>query len=102
MEASRVSLDWQMPSGETRMVRKGVLPMATAYINGKIYTMKAEGDLCSAIVVEDGKFLYCGTDEEAKRIAEGGEVVDLHQAPVAAGRSIPISTCSPMPGTASS
>ena len=59
--------------------------MATAYINGKIYTMKAEGDLCSAIVVEDGKFLYCGTDEEAKRIAEGGEVVDLHQAPVLPG-----------------
>ena len=52
-----------MPSGETRMARKGGIPMATAYINGKIYTMKAEGDLCSAFVVEDGKFLYCGTDE---------------------------------------
>lgn len=59
--------------------------MATAYINGKVYTMKAEGDLVSAFVVEDGKFLYCGTDEEAKRLAQGGEVVDLHQAAVLPG-----------------
>ena len=59
--------------------------MATAYINGKIYTMKAEGDTISAFVVEDGKFLYCGTDEEAKRIVGDGEIVDLQGAPVLPG-----------------
>lgn len=58
--------------------------MATAYINGTIYTMKSEGDTCSAFVVEDGKFLYCGTDKEAARLA-GGDVVDLGGAPVLPG-----------------
>ena len=46
--------------------------MRKAYVNGVIYTMKAENDTCSPFVVEDGKFIYCGTDEEAKTIA-GGE-----------------------------
>lgn len=59
--------------------------MPTAYVNGTIYTMRAEGDTCSAFVVEDGRFLYCGTDEEAKRLAAGGEVVDLRGAPVLPG-----------------
>ncbi|HWP51493.1 MAG TPA: amidohydrolase [Clostridia bacterium] len=59
--------------------------MATAYINGKIYTMKSKGDICSAIVVEDGRFVYCGTDEEARHIAKDGDVVDLHQASVLPG-----------------
>lgn len=59
--------------------------MATAYINGKIYTMKAQGDVCSAFVVENGRFLFCGTDQEARLIAKGGDVVDLHQAPILPG-----------------
>ena len=37
--------------------------------------MEKEGDKCSAFVVEDGKFVYCGTDEEARALAD--EVVDL-------------------------
>ena len=47
----------------------------TAYINASVYTMEKEGDKCSAFVVEDGKFVYCGTDEEARALAD--EVVDL-------------------------
>jgi len=59
--------------------------MVTAYVNGKIYTMKSEGDCCSAFAVEDGMFLYCGADDEARRLAEGGQVVDLQGAPVLPG-----------------
>ena len=55
----------------------------TAYINGIIYTMEEEGETCSAVVVRDGKFLYCGTDEQAKAMAD--EVVDLKGAPVLPG-----------------
>lgn len=51
--------------------------MRKAYVNGVVYTMKEENDTCTAFVVEDGKFIYCGTDEEAKAIA-GGEAEDLH------------------------
>ena len=58
--------------------------MTTAYVNGTVYTMKAEGDRCSAFVVEGDKFLYCGTEEEARRLA-GGNVVDLHGATVLPG-----------------
>lgn len=51
--------------------------MKQVFTNGKIYTMKSEGDTCSAFVVEDGKFIYCGSDEEAKRIGKDCEVVDF-------------------------
>ena len=54
----------------------------TAYINASVYTMEKEGDKCSAFVVEDGKFVYCGTDEEARALAD--EVVDL----VAGGQGV--------------
>ncbi len=54
-----------------------------AYINGKIYTMKSEGDMIEAFVVKDGKFLYCGSTEEAKKLAD--ECVDLNGAPVVPG-----------------
>ena len=50
--------------------------MRKAYINGVVYTMKEENDVCSAFVVEDGKFIYCGNDGEAEAIADG-EIVDL-------------------------
>ena len=53
------------------------LIMADAYVNGRIYTMKEEGDIVSAFVVEDGKFIYCGTDEEARRLCGDGTVTDL-------------------------
>ena len=58
--------------------------MKTAYVNGNIYTMKAEGDTCSAFVVEEGKFLYCGTDAKAKELANG-ETIDLKGATVLPG-----------------
>ena len=48
---------------------------ATAYINGNIYTMEEEGSKCEAFVVQAGRFIYCGTNEKAKLIAD--EVVDL-------------------------
>ena len=56
---------------------------STAYINGKIYTMKSEGDTCDAFVVRDGKFIYCGGSEQAAAMAD--EVVDLTGAPVLPG-----------------
>ena len=43
--------------------------MRKAFVNGTVYTMKAENDVCSAFVVEDGKFIFCGSDEEAKAVA---------------------------------
>ena len=57
----------------------------TAYVNGTVYTMKAEGDTVSAFVVNDGKFVYCGSDDEARRLAGDGEVIDLHGAAVLPG-----------------
>ena len=50
--------------------------MATVYVNGTVYTMRHEGDQCTAFVVEDGKFMYCGTDEGARAFGEGCQVVD--------------------------
>ena len=60
--------------------------MATAYVNAKAYTMRREGEWVEAFVVENGRFLYCGTSAEAERIVREGraagawhnaEVVDL-------------------------
>ena len=56
---------------------------STAYVNGSVYTMEREGERCSAFVVQDGKFVYCGGDDAAKRLAD--EVVDLHGAAVLPG-----------------
>ena len=33
--------------------------MATAYINAKAYTMRAEAEWVEAFVVENRRFLYC-------------------------------------------
>ncbi len=56
-----------------------IKPEVKAFVNGKFYTMKEEGDTCEAVVVRDGKFMMCGTNEEAKRIAKelDAPVVDL-------------------------
>lgn len=59
------------------------MSQSVAYINGRIYTMEAEGDTCTAFVVQDGKFRYCGSDDEARRMAE--EVIDLQGAAVVPG-----------------
>ncbi|WP_369282647.1 amidohydrolase [Oscillibacter sp. GMB15532] len=56
---------------------------STAYINGKVYTMEREGAVCSAFAVRDGKFIYCGADDEARRMAD--ETVDLRGAVVLPG-----------------
>lgn len=47
--------------------------MAQAFINGVFYTMTAEGASVSAVVVEHGRFLYCGDDETAIRMVKDGE-----------------------------
>ncbi|QNL43388.1 amidohydrolase [Oscillibacter hominis] len=57
--------------------------MAKAYINGKFYTMEKEHDTCQAVVVENGKFIYCGSNEGALQMAQ--DVVDLGGAPVLPG-----------------
>ncbi len=38
------------------------------FFNGKIYTMKREGDQRQGFCVEDGKIIFCGTNEELKNI----------------------------------
>jgi predicted amidohydrolase YtcJ len=49
--------------------------------NGRIYTMNAAMDIAEAIVVQDGKILLVGTNEEASEFTAGQEI-DL------AGRSV--------------
>lgn len=46
------------------------------FINGRIYTMKSEGDVCEALAVSGGKIVAAGTNEEIGKI-ETGETVDL-------------------------
>lgn len=48
----------------------------TAYLNGRFYTMRAEGETCEAAVVRNGRFIYCGSNEGAARLA-GENCVDL-------------------------
>lgn len=57
--------------------------MAKAYINGKFYTMEKEHDICQAVVVENGRFVYCGDNDTAATMAQ--EVVDLGGATVLPG-----------------
>lgn len=47
-----------------------------AFINGRFYTMRQPGEVCQAVVVRDGRFVYCGDNEHAAEMA-GGNVVDL-------------------------
>ena len=47
----------------------------SAYINGNIYTMEADGRTCEAFAVRSGKFVYCGSADEAVSMAD--EVIDL-------------------------
>lgn len=51
-------------------------PDTTAYVNGRFYTMRREGETVEAVVIRDGKFLYCGETAEALRLS-GGNAVDL-------------------------
>lgn len=56
---------------------------STAYINGNIYTMESEHDKCSAVVVQGDKFIYCGEDDTAKKLAN--EIIDLNGAVILPG-----------------
>ena len=48
------------------------------FTNGKIYTVNKEQPWAEAVVVEDNKIAYVGTNEEAqKRAGEGAETTDL-------------------------
>lgn len=47
------------------------------FINGKIYTLEAEGVCKEAVVVKDGKFAFVGSTEEAQKNYEAPEVIDL-------------------------
>ena len=47
----------------------------TAYINGNIYTIESDGSRCEAFAVRGGKFVYCGSKEQAAAMAD--EVIDL-------------------------
>ena len=47
----------------------------TAYVNAKIYTMENDGAACEAIAVHGGRFVYCGSSEQAAAMA--GDVIDL-------------------------
>lgn len=50
-----------------------------AFINGRFYTMKDEGDTCEAVVVSDGWIKFCGSTKEAEEIADadGAEIIDM-------------------------
>ena len=61
--------------------------MARAYVNARVYTMKNEGDTVESFIIEDGKFFFCGSSDEAMRLIRAGresgiwpdaEIVDLH------------------------
>ena len=56
--------------------------MKTVYYNGNVYT--GEMPLVSAFAVEDGKFVFAGTDAQAEIIAADARV-DLGGAFVCAG-----------------
>lgn len=52
--------------------------MATAYINGKVFTVDGSGSYSEAFIVsDDGFFTAVGTNDEITKQAEGLEVVDL-------------------------
>ena len=61
--------------------------MTKAYVNAKAYTMKNEGDSVEAFIIENGRFFFCGSSDEALRLIRAGresgiwpdaEIVDLH------------------------
>lgn len=56
-----------------------IKPEIKAFINGRFYTMREEGETCQAVVVRNGRILRCTDNEEAVRAAEeaGGEIIDL-------------------------
>ena len=52
--------------------------MKTAYINGKIYTVNETLPYAEAVITEDNKIIFVGSDEDAKKIIdESTKVIDL-------------------------
>lgn len=51
-------------------------PRVTAFVNGRFYSMREEGEVFRAVAVRDGKIIYCGGEDEAQGLADGA-VVDL-------------------------
>ena len=52
--------------------------MKTAYINGKIYTVNEYRPIAQAVVVENNKIVFVGSDEEAKKLIDASAaVIDL-------------------------
>ena len=47
--------------------------------NGRFLTMENEGAIAEAVAIENGRIIYVGNDEEAKKFAdENTEIIDLH------------------------
>lgn len=46
------------------------------FVNGKIYSMRKEGEKFEALGIKDGKITFLGTDEEAKKISSKN-IIDL-------------------------
>lgn len=47
------------------------------FVNGKIYTLEAEGVFQEALAVKDGKIVFVGDTDEAQAQFEADEVIDL-------------------------
>lgn len=53
--------------------------MKTAYINGKVYTVNEFQPIAQAVVVENNKIVFVGSDKEAKKLIDASaEVIDLN------------------------
>ena len=52
-----------------------MMEKTTAYVNAKVYTMENDGAACEAIAVRGGRFVYCGSSEQAAAMAD--DVIDL-------------------------
>ncbi len=51
----------------------------TAFINGKVYTVNENQLLAQAVVVQDSKIIFVGSDDDAKKIIDKNtDVVDLN------------------------
>jgi predicted amidohydrolase YtcJ len=52
--------------------------MKTAFINGKIYTVNQQQPLAEAVVVENNKIVFVGSNEDAEKFIDAStEVIDL-------------------------
>lgn len=65
------------------LILSGLLSMfaqnnKTAFINGKIYTVNKNQPFAQAVVVQDNKIIFVGSDDDAKKIIDKNtDVVDL-------------------------